>query len=92
MSDPLDPKELLGLVEFFHIGEILFALITGASGKFYFVSNISPVGLAAITKLSQKHGAFVSHRNFPDKASFEAFAASHDYLKAYRIDWENLVK
>jgi hypothetical protein len=92
MGTPSDPKEVLGVVEFFHIGEILFALVTCVSGNYYFIKNVSPAGLAAMRKLGEKHGAFVSHRNFPDKASFELFAASHDYLKAYVIDWENLVK
>jgi hypothetical protein len=91
MSATLTDKEVLGIVEFFHIGEIVFVLATGLSGKYYFVNKLTPVGIATIEKLGQKHGAFVSHRNFPDKASFETFAASHDYLKAYRIDWENLV-
>lgn len=91
MSATLSDKEVLGIVEFFHIGEIVFMLATCLSGRYYFVKSLTPVYLATFEKLGQKHGAFVSHRNFPDKASFETFAASHDFLKAYRIDWENLV-
>jgi len=92
MGDESLAKEKLGIVEFFHIGVIVIALITCVSGNYYFIPNVSPVGLTTFEKLSEKHGAFVSHRNFPNKASFEIFAASHDYFKAYVIDWENLVK